>query len=367
MPRLASITGLRWWAAFAVFFFHFRNLAPLPGPLAVFAPFGNLGVTFFFVLSGFVLTWSWNPATTTRTFYWRRFARIYPLHVVTLLAAIPVFYSLSPDPAQPWVKPLDAGILLLCLLLLQGWSRDPAVLFAGNPASWTLTAEVFFYALHPWVTRPLRRLNVRGALVAAGIVIACALLIRWWITADSSSVVAGLPWPVLRVYEFLFGMCLAWAFRRGWRPRIPLVVPYALLALWAVALLVSPRYDATAWMAGFVGPYALEGTALLCGILIAATAAREMRGTKGWSGTSAIVTLGEWSYAFYLIHATILYAALAIFGRQHGGWTSVAWMIGSLAVAVAVAGALHVWIERPVEKRMRAWDDRRSARRRVSA
>ncbi|WP_153006429.1 acyltransferase [Leucobacter sp. G161] len=53
--------------------------------------FGNSGVAFFFVLSGFVLTYSARPATTTRNFYWRRFGRIYPAHIVALLLAVLCF------------------------------------------------------------------------------------------------------------------------------------------------------------------------------------------------------------------------------------------------------------------------------------
>lgn len=143
MPRADFLTGLRWWAAFGVFCYHMANLAPLPVQ-AVF-DYGNFGVTFFFVLSGFVLTWAWSPTTPATTFWWRRVARIYPAHLVALLLAIPVFYSTAPDPDQWWVKPFGA-VLLLSIPLLQGWSRDPAVLFSGNPAAWTLTCEMFFYA-----------------------------------------------------------------------------------------------------------------------------------------------------------------------------------------------------------------------------
>lgn len=334
----------------------------MPAPLSVFAPFGNLGVTFFFVLSGFVLTWSWNPETTLRTFYWRRFARIYPLSLVTLLLAIPVFYSFTPDPDQYWVKPVDLGILVLCVLLLQGWSRTPEVLFAGNPAAWTLTSEMFFYALHPWISRTLRRIAVRGALITAAVVIVVALAVRAYIVAEPVSWVAGLPWPILRLYEFVFGMCLAWAFRRGWRPRIPVYVAYLLLGLWAVTLLVLPHLEPFAPIAAAIRPFSLEGTAIVCGLLILTSAAREMRGTKGWAGARPIVVLGEWSYAFYLIHATILYTALSLFGYQRGGWTAVGWLLGTLTLSILAAAALHMWVERPLESRMRAWDDRRRVR-----
>src|SRR5688572_8242322 len=129
MPRLHSLTGLRWWAAFAVFAHHMSNLAPLPiaGPLA----YGWHGVTFFFVLSGFVLTWSARPDVNSRTFWWRRFARIYPSHFVALILAIPVFYALTASADDWWVRSFSIPIFLLSVVLLQGWSRDPMILFSG--------------------------------------------------------------------------------------------------------------------------------------------------------------------------------------------------------------------------------------------
>ena len=101
--RLDSLTGLRWWAAFAVFCYHMMSFAPVPG-LGAVARFGNHGVAFFFLLSGFVLTWSAGiSGTAVANFYWRRLARIYPAHVLALLVAIPVFYSVTsvtPDPSR---------------------------------------------------------------------------------------------------------------------------------------------------------------------------------------------------------------------------------------------------------------------------
>jgi peptidoglycan/LPS O-acetylase OafA/YrhL len=363
MQRLDAITGLRWWAAFAVFVFHLRNLVPLPFPIADIARFGYLGVAFFFVLSGFVLTWSWREEVDKRTFYWRRFARIYPLHLVTLLVAIPVFYSVSPDPAQTWVKPFQIGVLLLCLFLLQGWSRDPAILFAGNPASWTLTVEAFFYTLHPFVTMVIRRLSMVGALVAAGGVVLFAFGTRVYISANPTGFVAELPWPILRLNEFVLGMCLAWAFRRGWLPRIPLVLPIALMALWFGGLAVAARIHTAQPLYGIAGPYVNEVATALCALLIVTVASIEMRGRARVMRWRPIVALGEWSYAFYLIHATIIYAILNLIGKQPGGWHTVLWFVVVLALAVTAAWALHVFVERPVEKWLRAWQTRRRAQR----
>ena len=201
--RLDSLTGLRWWAAFAVFCYHMMNFAPVPG-LGAVARYGNHGVAFFFVLSGFVLTWSARiSGTTVANFYWRRFARIYPAHVVALLVAIPVFYSVTsatPDPSRFWVKPFAVAPLLLSLVLLQSWFKDPSIRFSGNPAAWTLGVEAFFYALHPWLSRLLARVSRRGALLALGAVTAVVMLHRVAVVRDPSGVLAGLPspWPVLR-------------------------------------------------------------------------------------------------------------------------------------------------------------------------
>jgi len=363
LPRLDAITGLRWWAAFAVFFFHVRNLIPLPGPLAALALFGNYGVTFFFVLSGFVLTWSWRAQIDKPTFYWRRFARIYPLHIVTLVLAVPVFYSFSADPQPAWVKPLNWGALLLCVFLLQGWFRDPAILFAGNPASWTLTVEAFFYSLHPFVIAVLRRLTRTGAIIAAVGVVVFAFAVKIALVADPSGWVSFVPMPVMRLNEFVLGMCLAWAVREGWRPRIPLLVPVGLLVGWFGFLVATGHYRDFRSAYTFVAPYASEVATALLALLIVSVATLEMRGRVRWMRVRPMVALGEWSYAFYLIHSTIIYLVLRLIDPVQGGWTSVAWFVGTLAVAIVAAWALHVGVERPMEKRLRAWQSQRHAAR----
>ncbi|WP_372967384.1 acyltransferase family protein [Microbacterium sp.] len=361
-PRLDSLTSLRWWAALAVFFFHVRNVVPLPGPIGEIARYGNFGVAFFFILSGFVLTWSWRPTVGVGTFYWRRFARIYPLHIVTLLIAIPVFYSVSPDPDQTWVKPLDIAVLVLCALLLQGWSRDPAVLFAGNPAAWTLTAEMFFYAMHPFITRVLRLLNSRAALWTAVGILALSVLARTLMVLDPSGWLAGLPWPVLRLNEFVIGMCLAWSIRSGWRPRVPVWVPVVLLAGFLLGLQALERLPQLSAVLVLASSYVSEIMTALFALLICAFASADLAGRTRVSRFRPLVLLGEWSYAFYLIHATLIYIVLGAIGPQHGV-VGIAWIVVLLAASVLFAWGLHALIERPAERWLRAWQNGVVARR----
>ncbi len=361
MPRLDSLTGLRWWAAFAVFAHHMTNLAPLPIHHAL--AYGNYGVTFFFVLSGFVLTWSARPETPKSTFWWRRFARIYPSHFVALLLAIPVFYSFNPDPADWWVKPFDLGILLLSVVLLQGWSRDPTILFSGNPAAWTLTCEAFFYALHPALYRLFVGLRVRGALILTGAVFAAALAYRIAVILLPDSWLGDLPLPISRLSEFVIGIGIAHAMRMGWRVHIKPLYCYLVGGALLAAIVLAPRIATPGSAASFFLATSNEWIILLFAVTIAAVAWRDVSKRFSLLRSRPLVLLGEWSYAFYLVHATIIYGVLSITGAQPVGWSNLIWYGALLIVSIAAAAALHYLVERPLERRLRSWWDTRAARR----
>lgn len=103
--RLPSLTGLRFVAAALVFLHHaiYTNVFADPDVVRVFHDLfintGQMGVAFFFVLSGFVLTFAVRPGDTTRRFLRRRLVKIYPNHVVTfLLAAVLII------PALHWTE-----------------------------------------------------------------------------------------------------------------------------------------------------------------------------------------------------------------------------------------------------------------------
>lgn len=337
--------------------------APLPGPItAVFAQ-GYLGVTFFFVLSGFVLTWSARPDVPQSTFYWRRFARIYPSHFVALLLAIPVFYTLGPVPEGSFLKPFDAGILSLSFLLLQGWWLVPVILFSGNPAAWTLTCEAFFYAVHPYVSKVLGPLARRGAMVFAIGAVAIAFGYRTAAISTPDAWFAALPLPIVRVTEFILGMALAWAIRSGWRPRIHPAVGVGSMAAVVLAIAIIPRYFAGVPGLSLVPSFGNEMFTVACALAIVAIAQWSLDGRRSWFESKLQVKLGEWSFAFYLVHATFIYIALRIFGLQQPSWLNIGWFVVLLAVDLTAAWALHSFVERPMERRMRRWKDQRDKAR----
>ena len=83
--KLDALTGLRALAALAVFAQHFMRIMEIKVNLG---PIGGIAVSFFFVLSGFILVYVYKgrlTSSTTPKFYFTRFARIWPLHIACLL------------------------------------------------------------------------------------------------------------------------------------------------------------------------------------------------------------------------------------------------------------------------------------------
>jgi peptidoglycan/LPS O-acetylase OafA/YrhL len=334
--RLDSLTGLRALAALAVFGFH---AAVLPQTAHLVGQ-GGVGVSFFYVLSGFVLMWAGGGRVPALTFYRRRFARIYPSFLVAWIAGIAVMLiaeHVTPNPGQVGVG----------LLLLQSWVPDQSWSFAINGVSWSLSCEAFFYLTFPlWA----------GALLAArgrqrGIVIA-ACLAGTFITAAVSQmldpggvadpptnlwswyVVGGLP--TVRILEFILGACLAAELRQGRSWNIGLLPASALAA---AAYLLSGF-----WATRFCGIFVTLVPFLL---LIAAAAGADLSDRRSVFANRLMVWAGQISFCFYLVHQLVI---RVVAPRMHSG---VARIPIELLVSVGAAAALHYTVERPLERRIR--------------
>src|SRR3954470_9302060 len=99
---LRALTGIRFFAAFHVLLLHttLRYLGHAPIWVQNIVGSGYVGVSLFFILSGFILTYSYSPdghadVTRKREFWAARFARIYPVYALGLLLAGPVFITLA--------------------------------------------------------------------------------------------------------------------------------------------------------------------------------------------------------------------------------------------------------------------------------
>ncbi|MFJ3214987.1 acyltransferase family protein [Kitasatospora sp. NPDC086801] len=352
MPsRLPSLTGLRFWAALLVVLYHLsRKVGGLP-VLDPLAWYGRSGVTFFFVLSGFVLAWTYDGSPVPAgAFARRRFARIWPLHVLSTVL------SLGADAAIGTALPVAAA--LWSLLLVHPWA--PATVYGGNPASWSLGAEAWFYLLFPLLLRvlaPRRRawLPVAAvctalgpALWAAGALLPADPTVRGWLLDYL---------PLARTPQFVLGVAVGLAVRHGLFPRVRFGVAAAAVAGWH--LLLVPWHAAVPdglWW----GPYSasqLVPAALFAALLVAA-AQRDAAGSaprlpgQGLAGRTA-VRLGEWSYAWYLVHEIGIRCWLAELGRPAPGAAALGVWLLLAGGSLVVAAGLFRWVERPCERLLR--------------
>lgn len=325
LPVLWSLNGLRAVGALLVMLYHVNswNLQVIRGSSA-----GYTGVGLFFVLSGFVLTWTARPGTTVGTFYRRRLARILPNHVVTWLLGLAIAVVVLE-------QALDPATAVLGLLLLQAWSPDAQVVFAVNGVTWSLSCEIAFYVAFPLLLWGLRRLRPRTrAAVAVGALAVPPLAGVLW----PATIPLLFHLPPARLPEFVLGMVTAMAVQEGWRPRVPAPVLLGLLAvgiLGAAAVTVHPTV-LTAALAAVFAP------------LAARCAWGDIRGGNRWARHPVVVVAGALSFSFYLLHELVIKMVLVTPVR---GLVTIPLV---LAVSAALALGLYRGVEVPARARLLA-------------
>ncbi|MEU5247331.1 acyltransferase [Streptomyces asoensis] len=346
--RLPSLTGLRFWAALLVVLYHLsRQVGTVPG-VSDAVWYGRSGVTFFFVLSGVVLAWTYDGAgVSVRVFLWRRFARIWPMLAVGVGASVAV-----------WSVLMDRAVSLEAvaanLLLVHAWFPQPVVFTGGNPAAWSLSDEAFFYVAFPVLLAVLagRRYRV-WAWTAVGV---CgAALLVWPALAGASPTTR--TWaldylPLTRSLQFVLGVVAGLALKRGWRPPVSLPVAVGLVVAWHLALI--PWSDAVP-DAVWYSPYSASQlfSAPLFAALICAAARADLDGRRTGLGGTWMIRLGHWSFAWYLLHEIVIRVAVFAWGKPApGGGTLVFWA-GVLVVSQAFAALAYRCVERPAERRLR--------------
>ncbi len=341
---------MRFAAALLVFSWH---CVPTRRVSATFS-LGYVGVSFFFLLSGFILTYGYHRAfaagidlRTLRAFYVARIARVYPLHLVTLPLMILCLAYLGANPVWTGVDAQTRlGAIAAGAFLIQGWFPDRVIHFGGNGPAWSISVEAFFYALFPVLAFALLRLFRRSSprvvlVVAGGLWLAATLVLAPQQAAFDDW--RFYVFPPARLVDFVVGMLLGIAFlRRDPEAAWPLrATSVEMLAVAAAALVIyaSPLFPLSLRFSAGVMP------AWACVIFVFAW----RRGAiSRLLEHPVLVRLGEVSYAFYLVHL----AVIDIVARALG-WRSPLAAPLMLAATLALAIALHYGVEQPLRRRIR--------------
>jgi peptidoglycan/LPS O-acetylase OafA/YrhL len=395
-PFLPSLNGGRAIAALLVFGGHFlaMQFATRVGAADIYEAEAGRGasdeflfvffglfipvpINYFFVVSGFVLAWTWHPGRRATDFWRRRFGKVYPVYVVTSLLAF-VGFGLVAGFWHSW------KVLLTHTFLLQAWTPDQAYLLALNPVMWTLSSEIFLYLLFPALILVMVQMPKRGLQVLAVACVAAAFLLPWLATMTfdmrqpAPPVIAPLEgydnafsywftlmFPPLRLFQFALGMAVALLMKKGMRPPrlwVSLIVFAVGLALTHLFLPVE-----LAGGAGMLIPIAL---------VIASLVRADVEGTRTGLRSRPMLFLGRISFSFYAIHILLILFTIVQVPVPSGAWDRPRlwlWQAGVidsptqalpgwanftlfflyLGIVTLAAWLLHILVEEPMNKVIR--------------
>jgi peptidoglycan/LPS O-acetylase OafA/YrhL len=144
--RIDQLTFTRFIAAISIVVFHFKdsvfpfNVAGIHKALG----FLDVLVSYFFVLSGFILIISLGNKINLKSFYLKRFSRVYPLYLFALLLLLILLLN-----ARTPKDTLSLDKVFLSVILLQSWFESYQLVY--NFPAWSLSVEAFFYLLFPYI------------------------------------------------------------------------------------------------------------------------------------------------------------------------------------------------------------------------
>jgi peptidoglycan/LPS O-acetylase OafA/YrhL len=344
-PELLPLTSIRGLAAWWVVLFHLRHLLAPSVPAAVIAVLarGNLAVDLFFILSGFVIALNYGERVAGGgwrgfgDFLFRRFARIYPLHLLILIgfaayALAAVRFGGADVRGQDW------GYLAESLFLAQNWGLESTTRW--NVPAWSISTEAFAYLIFPGLLAllmPMRR--PLWLLAAAVALLALSVQPAFWLL--------GYPFPNAVPQTGLF-RCL-----------VQFGVGMALCGLWQ--RMPRRRWQAPTLIAGSIGLAALfilwnapvvplAWAALILGLALLPRARL--------FDAPALVWLGRVSYATYLSHYLLL-TLFKYFFVTAGEPVAPARLALYLVAVLGASALLYHGFERPAQAWLLGWWKRR--------
>lgn len=349
--HLKPLTALPFFAAmWVVLFDYWPNLAGDAGPR--FIANGRLGVVLFFVLSGFILSHVYLVAFGERRFrylpfLWARLARVYPLHLATLIVIGLMVAAAAMAGVSMTHTVVAWSALPANLLLVHAWGVAPTA--GWNHPSWSISAEWFAYLLFPTFAWVAWRMRDRAWLAVGGAILFASVLYSGFEALMNASLTnATVAWGALRIVPcFTLGCAIYLLWRRGifakaWQARVG-------VSLSLISLLVTAQLDAP--MVVIIATF---------GCLILSLASLSSTGSNLFSGP-LWVYLGEISYSVYMVtipwQLLFVNGARRAFGVDPTALPPLLWAVLVVGVVPVAAIAHHV-VERPFRVTMRRWGQR---------
>ncbi len=300
--EIKSLTALRFLAAFYVSLFHVHNFSGIDlGALNIFLSNGYLAVDFFFVLSGFILAYTYAQSYIDKTFSYKEFvikriARVYPVHLVCLFLMIGIYAISNAASYQLEQHTTDFYDFILNLSMLHSWGLNNHLTY--NEPSWSISAEFFAYIMFPICMLCALKLNPSTILmIGSGVFffVYFALFLGFDMSLNEYHPKTSL---IRVIIEFFIGISLFLFFKRyKLNKKISNYIVFFTVAL--LFLLINKGLDF------FCVP--------IFAALIYLFAEHQRQGNVSLFDSTIFNYLGRISYSFYMVHYVVWVGFLHVF------------------------------------------------------
>lgn len=312
---------------------------------------GFVGVSIFFVLSGFVMSFAYadrisNGAISFATFVALRLARLAPLYWAMGLVYLIVVPFVKSESVE-----LKAGDSLY-FFFIQSWIPNSEIYFSLNPPSWSISTELFFYlAFFPLVLLASRRII---PLFISLLALVFFSAVAWTVFARDLDPIWGNStfshwlfyiFPVFRALEFIVGILIHRIWTTGLRFRF--LRPGFVYLLLGVTMVFGSAVPEAFRMSLYYLPAAA---------LLVYSHAQTEKPTQNKLLAATLRELGNASYSFYMIHFIVLHH-ISFSGLNFVGPDAKNLLISAVIFSAAIL--VHRSFERPLQSILNKIIDRR--------
>lgn len=346
-----SLTSLRFIAAVAIYLHHLN----FPGGL------GAISVTFFFVISGFTMAIGYNnkfqelKKSEIKNFYFKRFVRIYPLHILTVLLAIPVMLYTDFE--------INLYNSITNLFMIQSYIPSGIEVFSFNSVSWFIANLIFFYLLTPFFIFLIHKVKIKKSKKINLVLLFCILIVAsfiayhfrghmeaysfgWWFIYIS---------PYFRVFDFILGLIAGFLFIEIKKPSVKGIASRILFTIFEIGAI---GFLIVSYKSGFLGfdsfKYGLYY--IPASILIVFIFAFQKGFVSLIISGKILVYLGNLSFPIFLMHQLVIIYTSILFAPTVYGYTleltHVISQIALFIVIISLSDSLQRYFEIPIKNKL---------------
>ena len=367
-PRLYPLTSLRFFAALLIFILHCNNHSLWPESFFFGLDYSK-AVCFFFVLSGFVLSYTYHgKSINIRYFYRDRLARIWPATICSTLFVLAILPSslYLPNSSDASFFPF---VLITNIFLLQSLIPLPIFFFGINAVCWSISVEAFFYLVFPWFNSLNERLLALIccfsilSLSALSLIISNSQLPSYSPLNSNTVVWQGLIYinPISRLPEFLIGMISAklYLYFSASRPNKSFIASFPKVK-------IPPFFTESITvfvllLLGFRSPFSFlpvpsqlffnQIFSAICFSLVIYIVSKSDSLLSSFLSFPPLVFLGEISFGLYLFHQPLLISSAQASGLTLSNFQLLPKSSGHLLfVSIFLASLSYFFLEKPIVK-----------------